>query len=233
MYEIQLLTEAECRDVVRKLWSVHEYWVPRDGRGNFLTLGWATYLDGSLLDDDGVRDGWAESNRMLYGLFQAELERVRAAIEQWTGQKVVYQKDVPLPGFHVWLSQGIPTQPSASVHFDLQYEPLVRHGVLPAPEDTLSFTLPVALPMTGGGLTYWKDVLLGVSDIDWSGGKTLADVTRDAASSHIEYSLGKLVLHSGQLAHQISPVPVVRPDDLRITMQGHALLSQSRWILYW
>lgn len=49
----------------------------------------------------------------------------------------------------------------------------------------------------------------------------------------IEYTKGALVLHDGLSLHSIGRSMVSSPRGLRLTFQGHAILLQGRWVLYW
>jgi hypothetical protein len=37
----------------------------------------------------------------------------------------------------------------------------------------------------------------------------------------------------GHLVHRIAATPEIRPGDARITMQGHAIRVNDRFVLYW
>ena len=76
----------------------------------------------------------------------------------------------------------------------------------------MSFTLAVALPQSGGGLNVREN---------------RKQVT------HIPYHAGRLVLHRGDVLHQIAPTPQVRAGDERITLQGHGVLYRGVWHFYW
>jgi hypothetical protein len=112
--------------------------------------------------------GWPETSRRYYDTahaYNATLkthfswlyELVRSALEQHFEAPTSYREDLALPGFHIWLYPGIFTQPTASVHFDLQYLQLPWQDDQAADfTQPISFTLPIKLPAMGGGLNVWE-----------------------------------------------------------------------------
>ena len=124
----------------------------------------------------------------------------------------------------------------ADVHVDSQFALIDYDAIgLPRPEAVdsghiLSVTIAIDLPASGGGLFHW--------DLE----KTRADHIPSAQFPALlgpetrrwyPYTLGTVVLHSGLKYHQIACWDDVQPDDARITLQGHAVLSDGIWTLYW
>ena len=47
------------------------------------------------------------------------------------------------------------------------------------------------------------------------------------------YSVGRAVVHTGHVLHQIGVTPTVTDDDVRITLQGHGLVINDELVCYW
>ena len=94
----------------------------------------------------------------------------------------------------------------------------------------ISFTLAVALPKYGGGLSVWDvwhEEMVGRSP------EEIKALIKSRERKHHAYRVGHMVLHSGHMVHQIAPMVNAQPDDERITLQGHGLLCDGTWRVYW
>jgi hypothetical protein len=229
---IALLDQAACDAIVDEVLAHRSQWVRRIPSAEFYTLGAASYLDDGAQYDELA----ARMNPILRDRFGALYAALRAAIERVTGERVRYCDAKALPGFHVWGVPGIPTAGDASLHFDLQYERL--HWPAHASIDftrPLSFTLPVRLPRLGGGLSVWDTTHDRVQAFYMRTGflGTIDDIASLLVERREAYACGELVVHSGHLLHRIAPVAEVHSDDVRMTLQGHALFVDGAWQLYW
>jgi hypothetical protein len=219
---------------VSLIFEKQSQWIQRSpNKDSFYTLGVATYMD---LAPPGCNvsvymERLRRSNENLVNGFSELLEKLRMAIERYTGNRATYVDNLPLPGFHIWLARGIPRRPTASLHFDLQYRSLVLNRLIPEPEKRLSFTLPLALPREGSGLLMWD------LDKKWlfEGNRALplSKIVEQKKCYHLLYEVGTLLIHSGDVAHQIAPTYRVYDTDVRVTLQGHAVFFGNRWTLYW
>ena len=122
-------------------------------------------------------------------------------------------------------------QRTGELHCDLQYKHLDWSGYGEVDfERPLSFTLALQLPSCGGGLNVWDFEYresLGLSKDEI---RQLFNQRRQ----HVHpYREGFCALHSGHLVHQIAPIPQTKDGEARITLQGHALLCDGVWRLYW
>lgn len=137
------------------------------------------------------------------------LEYFRSRVEP--GYRVKYR--FALPGFHMFHCNALFSLPVASVHTDRQYRflPKAKHDTFDT-QKTLSFTLVLELPESGGGL-YVLDGLL---------------------PTRVKYSPGHIVCHNGQSVHMIASSGQSHSRD-RITLQGHGVLDRRKkiWWLYW
>ena len=126
-----------------------------------------------------------------------------------------------LPGFHIFKCNSLFSLPVASVHKDFQYKYIDFNEPVDLDMDkTLSFTLCLELPKTGGGLYVFEDEKVKVN-----------------------YRPGYIVCHNGKTNHMIAPSPTPNPNpnpnsgsnSYRITLQGHGLYDKlsNTWYLYW
>lgn len=234
---VETLTPQQCAEVGATVHLLKSYWSQVNPPSDFYTLGVASYIEFCKTEDAHIEyyDKARRYNPLLKEYFSGLLEHVRGTLERQLGQPVRYMEDFAIPGFHIWLTDAIPTRPSASVHFDLQYQRLNWPASGEVEYDKpVSFTLPIKLPKRGGGVNVWDLSYGEVTSLTEQ--KVPVDVDRmrgERTLFQYEYSLGKLVMHSGHFLHQIAPVPEVAPGDERITLQGHALRCGGQWQVYW
>lgn len=226
--EIDVLSADECDRVAEVVLDLRDRWIPRSPSGLFYTLGVNAYMDLAHAPDADMSYFTLarRSNRVLAERFAAVHAALAHALEREVGLPAYYADDLPWPGFHVWVGRGIPTRPGASIHFDLQYERLLALPRYARATGTVSFTLPVRLPAAGSSLRVWP----GCSYPDDVA--SVADV-RCTEPEVVPYRVGRALVHSGHVLHQVGVTPEVTPDDLRITLQGHGLTVDDALALYW
>lgn len=224
-----MLTEQECLPIVQSVMALSGNWLQR-GPVDFYTLGAATYLDGAW-DREPYQSHRSEANPILSNCFSGLYSLLLNSLSGVLGSNVSFLPELALPGFHVFAAKpGKSLLPGTkafaasggAIHLDLQYE---YHATLWERyeevdiQQPLSFTLPLQLPKAGGGLNIWP-----------------RHEQRDDPSyrqpNHITYQCGELVWFTGPLLHQISPLRQVSAQDRRITLQGHGLRCDGRWLLY-
>lgn len=222
---LPVLTEGACADWREALHEVREAWTQRHPLAPFFTLGAASYLD--------ARGGYGAiaqaANPVLAGRFGPLQERVRQALETHLGAPVVLTARFALPGFHIFQAHPAFERPVASIHCDLQH--------LSLPWDpgadlsrTITFTLPVALPATGGGLDAWAIELDEWADLEK---EQRVQLLKTRQRAHHPYALGRLELHTGRFVHRIAPSRGMHEGEERVTFHGHGVLVDGAWELYW
>lgn len=225
-----LLEDRDCIELRSRIWSLRDHWIARGQHEprDFFTLGVAAYLD--VLDSSDAEESYYarlhSSNRLLVAHFADLLERVRRFFTAFFATEVALADELAIPGFHIFLGQAIQRASTAPAHFDMQYEAL-RFGRPMDDELPFSFTLPIALPPAGGGLTTWP-----VFDEEWRRAGSAVVDARDGSLTYA-YSPGTLLLQYGHVLHRIAPSGALSLDDERITLQGHGIRSGGRWQLYW
>lgn len=235
MDRLSALSGADCAEIEARVLALRPRWSTRRWRGTF-TIGRATYADAANGADAQreYHDQLPAANRLLRERFGDLLELVRARLERHLGEPVAFYERAALPGFHIFAPPGIPVGDRGTPHFDLQH----RYIAWPSPPDEgrlLSFTLPIATPAAGAGMDLWDLTQPEYQRIARGGDAELSreQVIRTTPMVRCPYVPGRLHLQSRMLLHRIAGIPSVAPDDLRITLQGHAVRLDGRWLLYW
>lgn len=225
-----VLDEEECARARHVLYSMRKCWRQRSSEVPFFTLGAASYID-SRPRVDSYYEHVMRENPILRENFAWLYERVIDALANHLDGPISLEHDQALPGFHLYLSHTAFEKPIAEIHFDRQ-----QHRLRWSEPDQVewsnpfSFTLPIALPDTGGGLYTW--------DVEWNEvasihGEERKRILKQAKRGCHQYRLGELVVHSGNLLHQVMPGVRLSDSDERFTLQGHALYYSGAWRLYW
>jgi hypothetical protein len=232
----EILTKAQCEEVYTGIHNLKQFWIQR-GKANFFTLGAAGYLDFSELADinDDYYQRAKKYNLILQQNFSWLYQLIQDTIKQKLQTPTKYSEYLAIPGFHIWQYPAIFTKPTASIHFDLQYQNLKWQNANKVDfTRSISFTLPIKLPQCGGGLNVWHLKYEEFVDAYHQG---LVMEVEEMQSSRKQtfhaYEAGKIVIHSGHSLHQIAPVEQVYMDDERITLQGHGIFNNGEWQLYW
>lgn len=131
------------------------------------------------------------------------------------------------PGFHIFNCNLFSSLPVMSVHTDHQYELLQFNENENIDNiDTLSFTLCLELPTSGGGLYVFDN--LQSNDLFFG-------LPINSIKKKVEYKPGYIVCHNGKDIHMISPSCCIYDNNYRITLQGHGIYEKisNTWFLYW
>jgi hypothetical protein len=228
-----VLSEEECAVYLKKVHDLREYWTRRAGDAVFYTLGAASYLDATAGRFEQFREMAVVTNPILRREFGPLIDAVLGALGTYVGDEVRIDDELSVPGFHVFLADEFGGKnPTASLHFDLQYENLrwEAHGGA-EPETQISFTLPLVLPANGGGLLVW--------DLKWQETRKLLrnehaeKLKNRGEGEYVAYQNGVLAVHGGHHLHQIAPFKDHSPTDERTTLQGHAIRCSDGWWAYW
>lgn len=227
---LQIFSPAECTQIRTTVYELRNLWMPREHELPLYTLSAASYIDAAR-SFSFYCELAASHNPVLKQNFGWIYERLGEALSQHLQAPVSYSEQYALPGFHVFLMHPLFRQPVASVHCDLQYR-LLDWGPAEAVDWTrpLSFTISISLPPSGAGLNVW--------DLEHNEWKNMSHMERQYATKaatrvFVPYETGKLVLHSGHQVHQIAPMTNAEAEDERITLQGHAILRENVWQVYW
>ncbi len=235
-----VLNAADCNRAWELLLQNRPHWIERHipGAGEagvFHTLGRASYIDVSA-SPDPERDYYSavqRSNAIIHHQFHWLLDRVRLLLADVLQAPVECLNGLALPGFHIFDGAMMGSRRKARAHFDLQYAAL-RFPTPPDPETVLSFTLPILLPVSGGGLDVWnvthKEFLQATLNQPDVGPEAFV---RGWRKRTVRYRPGRLVLQRHHILHRIASTGPTEPSDRRVTLQGHGVRFGNRWGLYW
>jgi len=156
------------------------------------------------------------------------------------------------PGFHLFYPFEYCDEPYCPVHLDSQFNyhlESLDKIYNKVEEDVITFTLSILLPKSGAGLYYWPLEKINSTveeasnfyiDIIDEGEKLLKEgISRKEYEekikpNYLEYKEGYMSLFKGHLLHQIAPwKQPIYPDEERITLQGHGIKCDGKYIIYW
>lgn len=238
-----------------------EWWVPRgiysgektkfaaneDNPIDFYTIGAATYMDDSMLYAMIAE----EAGEMMREYFEWLYQCIRYHLTPEIGPCRISEELAP-PGFHIFApkpdemprmaSKEYLERPCATIHFDEQH---LSHralwlsyrntGNVVDLDNTLSFTLCLAAPETGAGLSTWGEESVKCYDLNDEYSKHVKSLEYGEfgpPDAVIPYTPGKMFYFIGPLQHQMSPGMNLGFDDKRITLQGHGIKVNDCWELY-
>ena len=224
-----MLSPQDCLAIVEQVMALSDHWLQR-APVDFYTLGAASYLDGSW-ELEPYRAHRIALNPVLLQDFPGMYSALKTTLSSALQAEGEFAPELALPWFHVFAvrpGQAMLPATSAfaaaggSIHLDLQYN---AHATFWKRfeqvdwEHPLSFTLPLQLPIGGGGLNIWPASL---SALDCA----------EAEPIRVDYRSGEMVWFCAPLWHQIAPLQGATRQDRRITLQGHGLRCDGRWLLY-
>ncbi len=247
--EIALLTPAECAEVRAGIEDLRSEWIQRHPEEPFYTLGTSNYFDIAYNPVLPYYRMAARLNPVLKQRFGRLYDSVAESIAAHLCAPVGYREGLALPGFHIFLSskafetakdlthrewfraKGKSDVMGNAIHCDTAH--LVvdwgsREGI--DFKNPISFTLPIVLPKSGAGLNYWD---FGLERTDGLPEKDLRAFLLASEKRFHAYRAGVMAVHSGMRYHQMAVMRDLKPEDERITLQGHGLLCNGVWQLFW
>lgn len=170
LIQLPIAGPALCTAACREIYTQRARWRKRilNDKPPFYTLGAASYIDLGWDTAGSIDDYLSDAGSLWHWAGEAVLavmQRVRLRLAAQLEQPVEYPPTLPSPGFHIFIGRAIPSADClgnrdgcGSCHFDLQYEyiPWSRWYANVDLENTISFTLPLNLPASGGGLILWE-----------------------------------------------------------------------------
>lgn len=228
--QLDFVSKDECGAYVSSIMKLRDHWIQRKEDLPIYTLGAASYLDAARSDDEKYRSSAKKNNDILWENFYSLYGRLAEVFSKKTGKPIKFAEELALPGFHIFLSHKMLEKPIAKCHFDLQFFNIKWFNLPIELDSPISFTAAVELPKEGGGLNYWE---IEYRNYRSASDRELAELCSLEEPNYLSYEVGKLVLHEGLFLHQIAPGKDLGPDDKRITLQGHGVLSNGTYYLYW
>ena len=229
---LDLLDGEECARALEQVFALRRRWENRFAGLPFYTLGAASYLDSGAGARDVYYEKAAALNPLLERQFDWLYDRLLRALSKRLGAPVAFEPRAARPGFHIFLAHPVFRRPLSTIHFDLQYREIdwSGHDAIDFSKP-LSYTLAVRLPRSGAGLSTW-----GVEKAEYDAMEAAARerLGEERPPRYVAYREGEMIYHSGLLLHRIAPArPGMHPDDVRLTLQGHALPGRDGYWLYW
>lgn len=169
----------------------------------FYTLGRNAYMDGKT--PEYYKDS-KKLNLKLKRHFYDLYVTVQVYVSHYLGERVYIKHNFALPGFHIFESNECFLNFPANWHYDFPHKTL---GL--GDQDAHSFTVVIEIPESGAGLEY-KD---------------------GEEYKYLKYNVGDIILHKGDFLHNIAPLKEYKPNEYRITLQGHIIRHEDRLIMYW
>ena len=205
--------ESECK----KVFDNKDQWTDRD---IFYTFGGSSYIDSKKEYLRNLR----KSNSVLYNSFSGLYKKLSDYFGAELNDSLAY------PGFHIFDEKS--HNFSASIHFDTPYLRIPTYN--PSFSNPQSFTILLKKPTYGAGLNVWEKIDL--NKMKPSQKKQYMDIQKKMVMSlgspkYIEYELGKMYVHSGDVLHQIANTGGEK-GDYRITMQGHIIQDGNKKYMY-
>lgn len=230
---LECFSRAESEDIVRILDPLRKHFTKRFVSTDiyFWTLGTSAYLDAYEAHGDNAQ----KTNDIIasnFGKFYLKMFRV---LQDYLGEPVTSPPSVNVPGFHIFeelnnLPIGVPY--GGSIHKDSPHisSMFPFHHTSP-----ITFTIMLEAPKNGAGLNYW--------DNDVVSNTTLPSNRFDNMSTELQkrliktvktfkYKIGELVIFDGQTTHQIANMVATDQNDRRISIQGHGVLTDDGYIVY-
>lgn len=242
---VPCFTEGASQVLAERVLSLQEHYTERnkitdeirvngkdlDEPTTFYTLGTSTYLD--MKDAHGEH---AEAtNKLLLENFSDMYEILLPCLSRALNEKVLFRPGLNIPGFHIFDAKDLPKQGvsgGGSVHRDYpDYSSEFTFKYI----RPFSFTVLLQAPSKGAGLNYWDDEAL---DEEITYFQTFCGMTEDMRervelkSKYLEYNVGELVIHDGKTLHQVANMVKVEEDEQRITIQGHGVLTDDGYVVY-
>ena len=231
---IDTLSRTECEKATSIVHFLRKSWFRRHALAPYYTLGTAIHLDSG----SQVRSYLCmakTTNQLLKKHFDWLYQRLTEALEVSLGAPVNISTALAVPGFHIFLGCKFFEVFNNDIHFDLQHNK-INSEMLEKMDfsNTMSFTLPIALPRKGAGLNLWDITYQEMLHIDEQiYEQKLKGLQKSRKKILHPYKLGQMIVHSGSTLHQAAMGKDLKPDDDRITLQGQAFFSEGSWQLYW
>jgi hypothetical protein len=238
MEQFTLFSAEECSQIRNLIHELRPLWITRPlqfehggkiFKEEFYTLGAASYCD-AWESPRPYLQAARKANAELRRYFGWIYPRLADAVQQVTGRLAVYDDELALPGFHIFLASAVFELPVAPIHFDFHPRLLNWDGKDASLRDTISYTGSISLPKGGAGLNVWDLTSCEVEDLGYEEIRTLAEQRK---KTFVPYIVGNAFVHSGEIVHQIAPWQSVSTGDERITLQGQGIRVRDEYLLFW
>lgn len=213
-----VLTPEECDRVLAEIKNLQPHWIRRSLTAALYSLGLATYLDSGIDMDPAAKQLIQDNNDLLSLRFAWLYEKIHFTLQDILGARIKHAHHLPRPGFHIFVYQPFAFDKRLGPHYD-QYS-------MHSPDiGRMTITLPITLPSSPSGLNLWnrhfsRDPKPRMDELE--------------EPEFLPYRQGEAVVHSGMWLHEVNLGETWKPDDMRVTLQGHLYQEvDETWTLYW
>jgi len=224
---VPCFSKKDAEDIVAVVDMLESYYTKRGA--NFFTLGTSSYLD--FANAHG-RQALMTNELISKHLGKFYLKMFKALSDHFD-VPVFSPPEVNVPGFHIFT--GLENSPKGleygSIHRDANH---ISSEFPFAYTDIISFTIMLEEPEKGSSMNYWDDEVVSktiMSNRFRSIGKFMRERLIRTVKT-FDYKIGELVIHDGQTIHQIANMVDTTPKDRRISLQGHGVLTDKGYIVY-
>lgn len=248
---INLLSESETEEYLSKLISLKNEWRQwTDGDINmpYYVMGATSYADARINKKIyyKIKNYY---NKILLDNFSDLYEKILYELNKCIGPSEL-EDSLAYPGFHI-MGDEDPYPQKIIIDFpddyiDKRHQDHIYNYHLDTlknkysdvnTDENFSFTLSLKLPRGGAGLSLWtggelkkyKSDSQFELDIEEKGFYKNRNVEEPDV---VPYTEGKMFIFSGNIFHQVAPIYQCYSDDRRITLQGHSVLCDGVWRVY-
>lgn len=210
-----------------------------------------SWVNRGVLNYDRYNDLKSSMNPFLKLNINDIYQKIFIFLESHLGKEVTMLDDLAYPGFHILTYNKNCELVTNSLHIDDQYYyhmDLLRKKFNQVDDQRfLSFTVAIQMPKNGSGLYIWPIEGWEKLNLEEAANKymdlqvmknNLIDFDRKKYEEEfkpeiVRYEEGKIIFYVGNLLHEM--MPFIGPsyeDDYRITLQGHGILCDNKWIVY-
>lgn len=244
VFQHLLLSPEECLKALDQIYNLQNHWLQTCFKTillPFYTLGLATYITFGKNYSEYLRylspidyaQQAALINPIMHHHFNWLYQKVQTFFQDFFSFTVHTHPLLALSGFHIFTHSEafLSNRSLPSIHFDLQYkEFILKKWDHVSIQETLSFTLALALPSVGSGLNVWP-----MTKEPWAS-LTLPEKQAWLKSHpplYSPYTVGQIILQSGSYLHQMTMPPSSQSEERRITLQGHLIKIEDTYYMYW
>lgn len=205
--------DLDCEEICEKVFRNQDKWIDRD---IFYTFGASSYID----DNNEYNANLEKSNSVLFNCFSDLYKKLEIHFGATLNKEIAY------PGFHIFDERC--HNIDGSIHFDSSYLrlPIYKKSF----SNPQSFTILLKKPSTGAGLNVWDKIDL--KRIPPSKREQyIKNIQKIGEPTYMEYELGKMYVHSGEVLHQIANTGGLMGDS-RVTLQGHVIQDGDKKYLF-
>jgi len=248
---IEILSPSETDDYLSRLFYLrHEWrsWTDGDINMPYYVMGATSYAD-ARKDKKIYYKIKNYYNKILLENFSDLYEKILKELNSYIGPSEL-EDCLAHPGFHIMGDRDVESRlidmnfPDTYInkrhrdHIYNYHEDLLKNKYSEVDtSENLSFTLSLKLPRNGSGLSIWSDGLLKHLESDTQFELDIKNNSfykdKDIPEPEVvPYREGSMFLFSGNFYHQVAPLYKCYSDDMRVTLQGHAILCDNVWKWY-